>query len=174
MAIPSLQAKERSKACEKRAGAFERRGEKSISPPAKVELPLPTFDRPLPTEPEELTFAFMADYQEWNAFAVTSLGDDMNFNPAEDAYDALIAKYCRPAKQRQNLAIGGDSHSPEASEIIDVKGKGDRRKVTVRETKPFGYHPTYLFDFIREDGRWYLDELYFIDAAARNRRVKCL
>ena len=139
-----------------------------------MELPLPTFDRPLPIEPEEITFAFMVDYNEWNDFAVASLGDDMNFDPAENAYDALIAKYCRPGKQRQNLAVGGDSHSPEASEIVDVKGKGDRRKVTVRETKPFGVHSTYVFDFIREKGRWILEELYFVDEGVGNRRVKCL
>jgi hypothetical protein len=139
-----------------------------------VEPPLPAFDRPLPSEPGEITFAFMRDYREWNTFAVASLGDDMNFDPAEDAYDALIAKYCRPGKQRQNLAIGDDSHSPERSEIIDVKGKGNRRKVTVRETEPSGFQPTYIFDFICEGGRWYLDELYFVDEDARNRRVKCL
>lgn len=135
---------------------------------------MPSYDRSLPAEPEEITFAFMVDYQEWNGFAAEAYARTGDFDAAEDAYDALIAKYCRPGKQRQNLAIGGDSHSPEASEIIDVEGRGDRRKVTVRETKPFDYHPTYIFDFIRESGRWYLDELYFVDEEAGNRRVKCL
>ena len=139
-----------------------------------MKLPVPVFDRPLPTEPEEITFAFMADYKEWNEFAVARMGDGTNFDPAEDAYDALIAKFCRPGKQRQNLAIGGDLHSPERSEVIDVKGKGDRRKVTVREMMPFGVQSTYIFDFIRQDERWYLNELYFVDEGTRTRHVKCL
>ena len=140
-----------------------------------MALPHPTFDRPLPAEPEDITTAFIADYREWNDFAFAVSGDGLDFDPAEDSYDALIAKYCRPGKQRQGLAFGGDSaHSPEASRIVEVKGKGDRRSVIVREAGAHGYEPTYVFDFIRDEGRWFLEELYFVDEAAGNRRVKCL
>jgi hypothetical protein len=90
-----------------------------------VEVPRLTFDSPLPGEPEAITAAFVADYKEWNDFAFAVAGDGRDFDAAEDAYDALIAKYCRPGKQRQGLAFGGDSaHSPETSEIVDVKGQG--------------------------------------------------
>lgn len=140
-----------------------------------MEPPRPTFDRSLPAEPEEITAAFIADYKEWNDFAFAVAGDGIDFDAAEEAYDALIAKYCRPGKQRQGLAFGGDSaHSPETSRIIGVTGRSDRSKVTVRETGAHGYDPTYVFDFIREEGRWYLDELYFLDDGAGNRRMKCL
>jgi hypothetical protein len=140
-----------------------------------VELRHPSFDRPLPTEPEAITAAFIADYKEWNDFAFAASGEGEDFDAAEDSYDALIAKYCRPGKRRQGIAFGGDSaHSPETSKIIGVNGKGDRRKVMVREAGAHGYEPTYVFDFVREEERWFLDELYFVDDGAGNRRVKCL
>jgi hypothetical protein len=136
---------------------------------------VPMFDSAPPSEPEAITVAFIADYKVWNDFAFASHQATGDFEPAERSYDALIAKYCRPGKQRLALGFGSDSSpSPEGSEIIGVKGKGDRKKVTVRETTPSGYQPTYEFDFMREDGRWFLDELYFIDDGNRNRRVRGL
>jgi hypothetical protein len=140
-----------------------------------VGLSYPTFDGAPSNEPEDIAVAFIADYKEWNDFAYASKQAGNDFEPAELSYDALIAKYCRAGKQRQGLAFSSHSmHSPETSEVIGTKGRGDRKKVTVRETTPSGYQPIYEFDFIHADGRWFLDELYFVDVEARNRRLRCL
>jgi hypothetical protein len=135
----------------------------------------PSFDRARPDEPEDIAFAFVGDYEDWNDFANASYAAKQDFGPATDSYDALIAKYCRPGKERQNLSFSSQSaHSQIGFEVLAVKGKGDRRKVKIRQTEATGYQPIYEFDFIREDGLWFLDELYFVDVEARNRRLRCL
>lgn len=139
-----------------------------------VQTP-PSFDERLPEEPEDIARAFFADYQQWNDFAYACSKAGNDYQPANRSYDALIAKYCREGKQRQGLAFGSRaSHSPETSKVVGVKGKGDRRKVTEINTNEHGFEATYEYDLRFENGRWVLDELYFVDMYDRNRRLRCL
>jgi len=141
----------------------------------QVGLPPPTFARPLPDEPEAITAAFIADYKEWNDFAFASCPPGAGCGPALESYDRLIEKYCRPGKQHLLPAFGSHSfHSPETSEVVAVRGRGNRKTVTVRETRSDCCQQTDEFDFVRHDGRWWLDEMYFIDEDDGNRRLEGL
>ena len=140
----------------------------------------PKFASALPTEPVDMVVEFMKDYTVWNDFAFESdkrSGDGSLNELPELSYDALIEKYCGPSKDRQCLAYGSKSDfSPEDNSISDVKQFAEKQIVFVKHKLPFGddEYQEFEFEFHLQNGRWMLDEIYYLDEYDNNNRLNYL
>ena len=135
----------------------------------------PEFCADLPVEPAEIARAFLADYHRWNDFAWAVRDVDKTGGAVQRAYDQLIAHYCGPAKHPQLPAYGSHStFTAENSSIGAETGDDMRRTVAAAVRDQSGYEQSFEFDFVQSEGRWMLEELYYLDEFDGNARLKYL
>lgn len=117
--------------------------------------------------PRELTLQFIQDYKQWNDFAFKN-GD--NTSLIEEKYrEKIIYKYCLPSKSFQNIAFGSESsHCPLKEKII---AENTRTNVSVVNTRykdhKLGIEDRYEYHYIKVDGKWYLNEVYYVDGEGK-------
>lgn len=124
--------------------------------------------------PEGLVRAFLADYQAWNDRAVRAsetLGDERGMDAAQADYDRLLARYARPGFRGEPIAFGSDaSHSPTAERVLSVDVQGAGAVVRTRHSRRIAnvlLEDDYEYELKRERGRWYLEQVYYVDAEGR-------
>lgn len=114
--------------------------------------------------PESVVLAFMADYTEWNRRAFARMDADPGGAIAQAEYGELLRKYCRPGVTGKLAAFGSESsHDPAREAITSVATRGTTSVVKTRLTKPYNLFTDYEYHLTFADGRWYLDEVYFVD-----------
>lgn len=125
--------------------------------------------------PIELTRDFFVDYQVWNDFAYAQYQPGGADELAETSYDALIAKYCGTGKAHQLLSFSSSaSFTPETDTIESVTTAADKQIVLTKHVNEWGHEQFHEFEYHRSDGRWLLDELYYLDEYDDNKRLKLL
>lgn len=124
-------------------------------------------------DPAALVRAFMADYLAWNDRA---FGDDENgfsvesMERADADYRTLLERYCRPGFRGEPISYGSHSaHDPAREVIVSVDTHGDTAVVTTRHTAthPSTFISDHEYRLAREGGRWYLEEIFYVDGEER-------
>ncbi|ALE15708.1 hypothetical protein AMC99_00396 [Altererythrobacter epoxidivorans] len=124
----------------------------------------PAYTDPLPTEPKEIVAAYLRDHTAWNDFASRYYEATRDFDAPEKAYRRLIDLYCGPEKDHQGITFSSDpGYDPERSEILEERADGGRRMVRMLHTNDNDFEALHEFVFVKRDGRWWLDELYYYD-----------
>lgn len=114
--------------------------------------------------PESVVLAFMADYTDWNRRAYERADADPGGAIAQAEYRELLRKYCRPGFSGKLIAFGSESsHDPAREAILSMATRGETAIVRTRLTKRYNLTSEYEYHLTFEDGRWYLDEIYFVD-----------
>jgi len=62
------------------------------------------------------------------------------------------------------MAYGSESsHSIATEDIISVASKGNKATVKTKQNGSLGYPNFYEYQFIKEEGKWFLEELFYDD-----------
>ncbi|SFL29854.1 hypothetical protein [Lysobacter sp. cf310] len=131
--------------------------------------------KPVPAStPDGLVRAFLADYQAWNdraQRAVETEGQERGVARAQADYDRLLRAYCQPGFRGEPLAFGSRAnHSPADERILSTDIDGARAVVRTRDTHTIAgtvLEADYEYRLIRADGRWYLQQVYYVDDEGR-------
>jgi hypothetical protein len=111
-----------------------------------------------------ITLAFQTDYTEWNDTTFRCSERSDCFGIGEVEYDALIVKYCGHDKQHLLLAYGSESrHDPERERIERIEILGNRATVYVGRYDDGEFNWACQYRYKEVQGRWILDELYYVD-----------
>lgn len=129
---------------------------------------------PAPADtPEGMVRAYMADYRAWNDAAVRAsetLGNERGMRSALAGYDRLLAKYCRRGFRGEPIAYGSEAHDPANERVLSVQIQGERATVKTRQSYMLVnllMEDDYEYELSREHGRWYLDQVYYVDSEGR-------
>ena len=125
-------------------------------------------------DPESLVKEFICDYLAWNnrAHALTE-GDSSESadDLIESGWRQLIQKFCLPNFKGQPIAYGSESsHAPEREKIISIDTKDDAAiiRTRVKASDPNSdFCADYEYDLIQASGRWYLEQVYYVDDEGR-------
>ena len=124
----------------------------------------PSYTDPLPTEPRDIVAAFLRDHTAWNAFAREHYDRTGDYTAPETAYRRLIDLYCGPQKSHQGIVFSSNArYDAQRSEILEEREEDGRRIVTIRHTGANEFVTVHHFAFVKSDGRWRLEELYYYD-----------
>lgn len=119
--------------------------------------------------PDGLVRAFLVDYQAWNdrAQRASEIDGERGMELAQADYDRLLRVYCRPGFRGEPLAFGSRSnHSPADERILSTEIDGAHALVRTRDTHTIAgtvLDADYEYQLIRADGRWYLEQVYYVD-----------
>lgn len=139
-------------------------------------LALPAGAAPPPAEtPEGLVRAFMADYRDWNDRAYRSTGaqgtTERSMAAVQADYDRLLSRYCRPDFKGEPIAFGSEAdHDPAVETVLSVHTDGERSVVKTRHRRRVAgllMEDDYEYRLSREHGRWYLDQVYYVDSEGK-------
>lgn len=118
--------------------------------------------------PSEITMEFIKDFKVWNDFAynLCKVKNEANSGIIENEYKKIIHKYCLPNKVHEPISFGSHSnHCPERESIFKESIKKDTAIIKTRfRDKDFDFlNNDYEFHFVKNDNKWYLEEIYLVD-----------
>ena len=123
-------------------------------------------------DPELVVRAFITDYLAWNNSAVADAGPtfDRHLDEAQDDYEKLLMKYCRPTFRGKLSTFGTDpAHDPDKETIAAVETLGTTSVVKtklVRDMGQFKQVTDYQYHLTFEGGRWYLEQVFYVEGKA--------
>jgi len=87
---------------------------------------------------------------------------------AEAEYEKVLAKYCRPGFKGEPIAFGShSSHDPSHEKIVSVVVESNKAIVKTKHTKrraSLEMEDDYEYHLSFDDARWYLEQVYYVDA----------
>ena len=123
--------------------------------------------------PVALVQAFITDYYNWNARAIARDATEealAAMDASEEDYAAVLVPYIRKGFVGQSIAYGTESaHDPALERIVSIEEALGAAIVRTETLGRSGFAHHYEYELSKNGGRWYLNEVWYVDADGKFR-----
>ena len=128
----------------------------------------PGFTPEIPADVKSTLTAFIKSLHDWEVGAHEAYERDnhssVGMEAAKKSHDRLIREWCVADLKPQPISFSSEpSHHPEAERFVSAAAANDTCRVRTQHADSNGFVADYEYHLRREEGRWLVENPFYVD-----------